>query len=533
MNAPSSSERHHPQNSPPPKLISGDTRQDKAANKEIELYEEIVRNMQFGMCVWRLEKLDELRSFRLVAVNPAAARILGVALEECVGQKIQECFPNALSTFHQEAVAAYAEVVRTQQAQELGEVYYDDARVSGGVFAIKAFPLPGQCVGVAFEDITERKQTEAALAASERQYRTVVNSIKEIIFQTDTAGCWTFLNPAWTEITGFELDESLQTALTDYIYAEEDQKRCRERLAALIAGKQDFFQYEFRLLTRCGDFRWLEIEAQAYHSEAGSVLGTFGTIIDTTERKQTEAVLQSRADELSRINTVLLATAAQLEKRNQELDQFAYVTSHDLKAPLRAIANLSQWIEEDLADRLDEDTRHQMSLLRGRVHRMEALINGLLEYSRVGRLKSKPEAIAVGALLNDVIDSLSPPQEFTILIEEMPTLKTRRLPLQQVFANLISNAVKHHDRSTGTIRISGQEQGSLYEFAVSDDGPGIAPEYQEKVFAIFQTLEARDKTENTGIGLSIVKKIVENQGGTVQLTSELGKGTTFRFTWPK
>lgn len=231
---------------------------------------------------------------------------------------------------------------------------------------------------------------------------------------------------------------------------------------------------------------------------------------------------------------ILAQTTTNLKKRNEELDQFAYVVSHDLKAPLRAIANLSSWIEEDLHEVLTEETQHQMNLLRGRVHRMEALINGLLEYSRVGRIHTAVEMVNVGKLLMDIIDSLAPAPSYQVEVETpMPIFKTQRLPLEQVFSNLISNAIKHNRKKAGYVKISAQEQGEFYEFSVADDGPGIAPEYHEKVFVIFSTLEARDKVENTGIGLSLVKKIVESQGGTIKLESQEGQGAIFRFSWPK
>lgn len=249
--------------------------------------------------------------------------------------------------------------------------------------------------------------------------------------------------------------------------------------------------------------------------------------------RQAEAMLQARADELSHLNLDLEQANAALAHRNQELDEFTYVVSHDLKAPLRAVANLSQWIEEDIEDQLTDDTKAQMHLLRRRVYRMENFINGLLAYSRARRTKTDSETLDVGKLLAEVIDSLDPPLEFTVEVQEMPVLVTERLPLQQVFTNLISNAIKHHQGPTGKIKISVQERGKLYEFAVADNGPGIAPKDREKIFVIFQTLEARDQKENTGIGLSIVKKIVENQGGTIQLESSVGKGSIFRFTWPK
>ncbi|NJR53851.1 MAG: hypothetical protein HC768_03925 [Acaryochloris sp. CRU_2_0] len=175
-----------------------------------------------------------------------------------------------------------------------------------------------------------------------------------------------------------------------------------------------------------------------------------------------------------------------------------------------------------------------MHLLRARVQRMDALINGLLEYSRVGRAQISTESVDVRTLLTEVIDTLSPPSSFKVVIEpDMPTLITRKLLLKQVFSNLIDNTIKHHPHPEGSVQIAVQDQGSRYEFAVSDDGHGIDPRYHEKIFVIFQTLEARDTLESTGIGLAIVKKIIETEGGTIRLDSEQGQGTTFYFTWPK
>ncbi|MGL5836543.1 MAG: sensor histidine kinase, partial [Waterburya sp.] len=164
----------------------------------------------------------------------------------------------------------------------------------------------------------------------------------------------------------------------------------------------------------------------------------------------------------------------------------------------------------------------------------EALINALLEYYRAGRTKVSTETVDLNLLLAEIIDSLAPPATLKIEIEPgMPTLKTKKLPLSQVFSNLISNAIKYHHRLDGQIRISAQEREKLYEFAVVDDGLGIAPEHQDKVFTIFQTLQSPAQTESTGIGLAIVKKIVETEGGEISLDSKVGEGATFRFTWLK
>jgi len=240
------------------------------------------------------------------------------------------------------------------------------------------------------------------------------------------------------------------------------------------------------------------------------------------------------AQDLIEAKDLLTQTKAALEKRNRELDEFAYITSHDLKAPLRAIANLSQWIEEDIADQLNQENLHQMQLLRGRVIRLDALINSLLQYSRAGRLKAEPELVDVAALLKQVIDTLKPPAQFTITIAPgMPKFITQRLPLQHVFTHLIDNAIKHHPLADGTVTIGGGEQLDTYEFAIADDGVGIAPQFHERVFAIFQTLQPKDTVENTGMGLAIAKRIVEGKGGTIRLQSQEGQGATFYFTWPK
>ena len=230
----------------------------------------------------------------------------------------------------------------------------------------------------------------------------------------------------------------------------------------------------------------------------------------------------------------LIVHSMQLQKQNQELNQFSYVVSHDLKAPLRAIFKLSEWIEEDLGTNVPEQMRNNMQTLRGRIFRLEALINGLLEYSKIGRINIKDEKVDIDLLLKEIIDLLNPPANFMINIPvRRLVFETKKILLQQVFFNLLLNAIKYSDKPVGEINITMNTGAKFYEFVVEDNGIGIDPNYHEKVFIMFQTLEARDKVEGTGIGLAIIKKSVEDMGGTISLQSELGKGSRFSFTWPK
>ncbi|HEX7240815.1 MAG TPA: ATP-binding protein [Longimicrobiaceae bacterium] len=260
----------------------------------------------------------------------------------------------------------------------------------------------------------------------------------------------------------------------------------------------------------------------------GAVSGIFVHAVEVTEQVRARREVERRAEELGRL-------ARALEASNRELDQFAYVASHDLKAPLRGIGNLSQWIEEDLGEGVTPEVREHLELLRGRVARMEGLIDGILQYSRAGRVREKPEETDVGDLLRETVELLALPAGFEVAVGEgMPVLLTERLPLQQVFMNLLGNAAKYAGRPDGRAEVSAREAGEgFWEFAVRDNGPGIAPEYHDRIFGIFQTLQARDKVEGTGIGLSLVKKIVESRGGRVWVESAEGAGSAFRFTWPR
>lgn len=242
--------------------------------------------------------------------------------------------------------------------------------------------------------------------------------------------------------------------------------------------------------------------------------------------------LKKLSESLNRMSQILEMNFTELKKKNNELDQFAYVVSHDLKAPLRGIDNIISWVEEDHASELTESVKHNLDLIKGRTKRLENMINGLLAYARIGKVKRNTEPVNIRNLLLELKELLVPSHFKFRIIGEMPVLNTEKIQIEQVFSNLISNAVKYNQKAEGTITIEAKTLAGSYEFSVSDDGIGIQKEYFEKIFMIFQTLQERDAFESTGVGLAIVKKIVDEKKGSITVESQEGKGTTFRFTWP-
>jgi signal transduction histidine kinase len=324
---------------------------------------------------------------------------------------------------------------------------------------------------------------------------------------------------------------TIDAILLDYLLPDGNGLKFLETLAA----RNNASNPPIVMMTGHGDesiaVRAMKLGAQDYlpkHKFSPQLL--ISTIHGAIENARLRLQLQQSEEQLQAERE---RAQSALENRNQELYCFVHTVSHDLKAPLRAIANLSEWIEEDLEGALTVGTQAQMTLLRNRVERMSATIDGLLNYARSGETDGSIESVEVAQLLAEAIDSLSPPPTFSIEIAPMPIITTNRLPLFQVFTNLIGNAIEHHDRSNGLIRVAVRELEDLYEFSVADDGVGIALEQHEWIFGMFQAINPQHRSDSTGIGLAIVKKIIEAQGGTIWLESEVGKGTTFYFTWKK
>ena len=293
------------------------------------------------------------------------------------------------------------------------------------------------------------------------------------------------------------------------------------------------------------------------NDEVGVLINTFNEMLEQIQQRDT-ALVKARDDLEERVNlrTADLTTANEqltrevaereksearqaellntIAKTNEELKDFAYIISHDLKAPLRGISTLTEWIVNDYADKFDDDGKEQMKLLSSRVCRMHNLIEGVLQYSRVGRVNEEQVQINLNELLPEVIDMVSPPENIAVTIEnELPVITGEQTRIMQVFQNLISNAIKYMDKPEGQVKIGCVEEENCWVFSVSDNGPGIEEKYFEKIFQIFQTLSSRDEFESTGVGLTVTKKIVELYGGRIWVKSNLGQGSTFFFSFLK
>lgn len=250
-----------------------------------------------------------------------------------------------------------------------------------------------------------------------------------------------------------------------------------------------------------------------------------------------ENVLAQRLTQERELTRSLERTNQALARSNADLEQFAYVASHDLRAPLRGIASLGDWLEEDLGPSITPDTKKHLDALRVRVQRLDALVRAIATYSRAGRKEETLESIDVGRLLREVIELGAPPAPSRIKLQSsFPTVTAPRAPLQQIFLNLLSNAVKHArppNGREGEIEIGWSDDGEQWTFFVTDHGPGVAPEHHQRIFGLFNRLTSQDRVEGAGIGLALVKKLVERHGGRVFVRSALGEGATFGFSWPK
>lgn len=369
-------------------------------------------------------------------------------------------------------------------------------------------------------DITQTKQTEEALRDSEIRSRALVNTAVDGIITTDKGGRITLFNPAAEHLFGYTAGEVIGRKINLLMPSPYREEHDRYMLDYQMTGVRKMIGIGREVTGQRKDGTIFPLDLSVSEIRLGGQRLFTGIIRDISERKQAEAKQAQLLQEL--------------ESVNRELNDFAYVVSHDLKAPLRAIGSLASWLATDYAEQLGPEGQEQLDLLVGRVKRMHSLIDGILQYSRVARSREEREVVNLNYLLADVVEMLGPPVQVNIRLEnDLPSVTGEITRLHQLFQNLLSNAIKFMDKPQGEIRIGSTALEDAWQIYVSDNGPGIEAKHFGKIFQLFQTLTSRDEFESTGVGLALVKKIVELHGGKVWVESTPGQGSTFFFTLPK
>ena len=361
-----------------------------------------------------------------------------------------------------------------------------------------------------------RRLTESVLRSEER-FRTLAQGVPNHLLFLDTELRIVFANDVFLEAAGWSKRQAAGLHISDVVGVERFMER-QAYYERALAGETVSYDSAGAAGNERGFFHF---SYRPSFDETGQVRGIFSMATDISERR--------------RIQLELEAKQAELLRSNKDLEQFAYVASHDLKAPLRAIELLVQWIVEGLAGYDVNSVQENLALLGKRTTRLNRLLDDLLAYSRAGRKVGAHRMTDTHALVLDIVQMLNPPPTIAVAVDgQLPKYKTYPAPLEQVLRNLISNAVKHHPGPAGRIVVSCKEEGDCYVYSIEDDGEGIPAQYAERVFEMFQTLKPRDQVEGSGMGLAIVNRIVQWQGGRVWFEpAPSGKGTVFKFQWKK
>lgn len=457
---------------------------------------------------------------RILLANPAAERLFGYTQDEFATLTVEDLIPRRLRALHGDKRADYAihPLPRT-----MGDgINIVGLRQDGSEFSadVSLSPLEEGLVWATIYDITWRKQAEQALVAARELAENIAATIQEAIVVLDADERVVSANEVFYQVIRLTEEEALGQVFFELNERQWDIPALRQMLAEVLPKERRVDAFELQHVFPGVGSRTVLIGACLIEGKSGRSALTLLTFLNITERKRLEA------EQVHMIHD--------LKSANAELKNFAYVVSHDLKAPLRAIGSLADWIAADQRDRLDGEGQEHLRLLIQRVRRMDALIDGVLRYSRIGRIHEKVVAVDLNELLHEVIDSLAPSAHIAVTVTPgLPVIRAEKTAIQQVLQNLIANAIRYLDKPQGRIEIDCVDRDNNWLFSVTDNGPGIEARHFNRIFQLFQTLNPRDRVESTGVGLAIVKKIAEQCDGQVWVESIPGQGSTFFFVLPK
>ncbi len=458
--------------------------------------------------------------------NRAAEQLIGCPRGELIGKSFLKL--DLLSRRQLPRAAGY--LAKNALGHPVGPVEFRLCRKDGTLVyvEIRTYPvrIEGKNVvlGIA-RDISDRKKAEEVLKESEEKFKVIFEEAHEGIAYLDEVGHVLDVNKTMLEILQQTKDETVGKHFIELgLLDGGDVPRFMTHFQQVLLGTRE--PLSLSITNKQGELLFLECSASVVHKKAG-VRGLVVLLHDVTERKRAEILLEG-------LNRDLQDTIRNLEQSNQELRDFAHVAAHDLKAPLRGIATLAEWVAHDCADQIDDRGRENLDLLRERVVRMIRLIDGILRYAEVGHGDRLVESVDTNQVVAEAIEQIAPPEHIRIQVERpLPVVLCERVSLTQVFQNLLSNAVKYMDKPRGEIRIAAVEESEFWKFTVADNGVGIESKDFDRLWQMFQTLRPAAGQDSTGIGLAVVKKIVQMHAGRVGVESQPGQGSTFFFTLPK
>jgi len=460
---------------------------------------------------------------RIRLFNPAAEKMFQRPASEVLGKELTMLIPSRLRTKHESDVHSFGKTSTTKRSMgRLGMIY--GLRANGEEFplevSISQTEFDGQKTFTAIlRDITERKRAEAQLLESEERFRAMANSAPVLIWVSDTDKSLTWFNRGWLEFVGHSIEEETGEGWIENVHPL-DRERCLEIYHNAFDAREPF-KMEYRLRRNDGTWRWVLDSGVPRSGPNQDFSGYIGSCIDITERKQAEVETQRMMIDLKR--------------SNQELEQFAYVASHDLQEPLRMVSSYVQLLARRYRGKLDSDADEFINYAVDGVTRMKILINDLLAFSRVGTHGNELSPVQLKDAVEIAISNLRLAIEENnalVTFDALPEVLADEGQMVQLFQNLIGNAIKFHSKEPPKVQIKVRREKDQWQFSVCDNGIGIDPQFAERIFVIFQRLHTREEYSGTGIGLSICRKIVERHGGRIWVESEYGRGATFCFTLP-
>ena len=464
------------------------------------------------------------RDWKVTYWNHEAEEVLGTKSSEIVGENLWELYPDAVEL---EFYTNYHKAMETGRSVTFEEYYPALEKW----FEVSAYPSDNG-LSVYFKDVTLRKISSEQVRQSNERFMIVAKATNDAIYDWNIEKNELFLGDGFYLLFGHDIKDknhSMET-FADHLHPDEKEEILQSLHSVLEKKKESNFLLEYRHLKSDGTYAYVINRGTVIRDESGNALRLVGAVTDITQRKNYEESLQN-------LNENLEQHAKELAISNRELEQFAFVTSHDLQEPLRMVTSFLTQLERKYGDQLDEKAHQYIHFAVDGALRMRQIILDLLDFSTVGKSVDIMEAVDTGEIIDEsclMLRKAIEESSAVIVKENLPVITAQRAVLGQIFQNLIGNAIKYRkENSTPMITVSAEESKEHWTFSVKDNGIGIDPEYFEKIFIIFQKLHTKEEYAGTGMGLSIVKKIVENLGGEIWVDSNPGEGSNFQFTMKK